>query len=108
MGFSPPRFGSAMMLKPMVLNALTTRAPGAQAATCSPPELLASTESPERSGNRGLVASIKILPLRLPADSRAARVVDHGVARTTTSLFAAASATEAARADDPASCKSFL
>src|SRR5262245_3793690 len=62
----------------------------------------------KRSGPRrmGLVASISTLPLNAPAERSASWVLAHGVERRTTAASAAASATEATRAFDPAAFRS--
>src|SRR5207253_1629848 len=96
-----PKRGLAMCWAPIVLNALTTLAPGAQRATSSAAEVVWPSVSPDRSGRSGLVASTRILPVRSPAPRRAAWAAAQGVASSTTSPWAAASA-DAHRADDPA------
>src|SRR5262245_7691199 len=91
-----------MCCAPIVLKALTTLAPGTQAATCSPAEVVCPMTSPERSGWRGFVASTRTLPRREPAAVSASLAAGHGVARTTTSVGATASRTVAARTRPPA------
>src|SRR5436305_9320425 len=95
-----------MLLAPVVLKILTTRACGAQEATCSAAEVSNPWVSPERFGASGLVQSKTILPARPPALFTASWVAPQGVARTTTSAPAAASATDAALA--PVSSTSFF
>ena len=85
----PLKLGSAMMLAPMVLNALTTFAPGAQEATSSPAENVVPTSIP-LSGSNGLVASIRILPARSPAAPSISLLAFHGEASSTISLCCAA------------------
>src|SRR5947209_429538 len=78
------------MVAPMLLKALTTFAPGAQVATSSPAEVEVPISSPERSGSNGLVASMRIFPVRSPAEERMVLVTGQGVASRTTSLTATA------------------
>src|SRR5262249_36119319 len=105
-----PSRGLAMMGHPTLLNPLTTRAPLAQEATCSAPDVLWPTNSPsfKRSGPRrmGLVASISTLLVKSPAERRASWVLVHGVDRRTTAASAAASLTDVTRALGPADRKS--
>src|SRR5262249_4534551 len=82
-----------MFSKPVVLNTLTTRWLEAHAATCSAPEVVWPTARPDRSSLRGLVQSRTTFPVRSPACRTASWVAAHGVANTTTSPCAAASAT---------------
>src|SRR5437867_9382481 len=105
-----PNFGSAMFFAPVVLNALTTRAPVAQAATCSPAEVVWPRTKRNPSGPivNGFVASIRIFPLRLPAACSALCAPSQGVARTTTEASFTASAIVAARVLLPASRNSFF
>ena len=51
-----------MFSAPVVLNALTTRAPRASRAISSAPDVDVPTLSPTRPGASGLVASTRILP----------------------------------------------
>src|SRR3954452_15293757 len=94
-----------MLLAPVVLKTLTTRACGAQEAICSAAEVSNPWVSPERFGASGFVQSKTTLPARPPAPLTASWVPPQGVARTTTSAPAAASATDAALA--PVSSTSF-
>src|SRR5436305_13238615 len=93
-----------MLSAPVVLKILTTRAPGAQPATCSPAEVSGPTESPERSGVSGFVQSRSTLPARPPADvmaETASFAAPQGTVSATASPQAAASATLAAAALPP-------
>ena len=56
-----------MMLRPTVLNAFTTLAPAAHLATTSPADVVVPAARPVRPGSRGLVASIRTLPVRSSA-----------------------------------------
>ena len=91
-----PYAGFCILLKPVVLKIFTTRAPGAQAATCSPADVVRPMESPESPGAIGFVASSNTLPVRSPAAANAACAAPYGVARTTTSASRTASPTEPA------------
>src|SRR5579862_381656 len=97
-----------MILKPTVLKAFTTFAPDAHCAAISPAEVEVPTSSPVKSGRKGLSASIRILPVRLPAPARESLAAGHGVASSITSHLPAASATLPALADGPASPSSFF
>src|SRR5438552_8519924 len=95
-----PNFGSAMLFAPVVLNALTTRAPVAQDATCSPAEVVwpRTRRNPSDLMANGFVASIRIFPFRLPAACSALCAPSQGVASTTTEASFTASPIVAARA----------
>src|SRR6516165_9769651 len=95
-----------MFSKPMVLKTLTTRWLEAHAATCSAPEVVWPTARPDRSSFRGLVQSRMTFPARSPACRTASWVAAHGVANTTTSPCAAASATLPAMALVPVALSS--
>jgi hypothetical protein len=84
---------------------LTTCAPDAHCATCSAAEVVVPSDNPERSGKTGLVASITILPVRLPRLSITCRVTPQGVETSSTSPDLAASAIVVA-VPDPAFCSS--
>ncbi len=95
-GGPPGNFGSTMCALPTVLKTFTTRAPGSQRWTCSPPESV--WPSARRGGvpgskTSGFVTSRTTLPLRFstPASVRAFSVPLQCVARTSISPNAAAS-----------------
>lgn len=92
----------AIFFAPVVFNALTTRAPGAQFATCSPPDVVWPIAKPRKPGARGLVQSMRIFPDRFPATYSASCVAAHGVARRTPAAVATASAILLAQAFAPA------
>src|ERR1700730_18546928 len=93
-GFTGYSAALAILLAPVVLRVLKTKAPGAQVATCSPAEVPKPRTSCKPSGPipKGLVQSITILLLRLPRPLTAASVADQGVAITTITASLAASA----------------
>src|SRR5580704_14669069 len=91
-----------MTLNPIELNAFTTRAPDAQEATCSPPEVFMPMDKADRSGRSGLVASMRTLPDKSPAPFTVCSVAGHGVESTSTSLARTVSATVPAEAPGPA------
>src|SRR5712692_9069286 len=95
-----------MLLAPVVLSVLKTKAPGAQLATCSPAEVLKPRTNCKPSGPmpNGFVQSITILPVRLPRLLIAASAADHGVAITTTSASLTASAGALTRSLGSAAC----
>ena len=88
----PPWRLSAILLAPVVLKALTTRAPGASRATVSPAESSCPTAS-EKSGVSGLVASMTIFPASEPSSLAATVSADQGTASTRISPAGAASLT---------------
>src|ERR1700727_1276631 len=61
-----------------------------QSATCSAPDVVSPTASVLKSGDSGLVASIRTFPLRSPQPCTASCVACHGVHNTTTSASDAA------------------
>src|SRR5262249_58031917 len=95
-----------MFWKPVVLKPWTPRPPEAHAATRSAPEIVWPTARPARSSVRGLVQSRMPFPARSPACRTASSVAAHGVANTTTSPCAAASATPPALALPPVALSS--
>jgi hypothetical protein len=82
---------SPITSRPMLLNAFTTRAPGAQRATCSAPESVVPCVS-TMPGPMGFVASIRIFAPRSPAARNVDSAPAQAVVSTSTSARAAASA----------------
>src|SRR5437660_6610213 len=84
-GFTGYSAALAILLAPVVLRVLKTKASGAQLATCSPAEVSKPRTSCKPSGPtpKGLVQSITILPARLPTLFTAAWAADQGGASTT-------------------------
>jgi hypothetical protein len=74
-----------MMFGPIVLNAFTTFAPRAQQATCSAAEVVLPSAKPERSGNKGLTASMRTFPVKSPSPCTISFVAGQGVASNSTS-----------------------
>src|SRR5437879_170201 len=109
--FWAPNLGSAMLPNPVVLKALTTRAPLAQDATCSAPDVVWPTTrpllKPSAPPRTGLVASMSTFPERFPADWTALWAPSQGTVRATTAAEATASAGLAARALAPAADNNF-